>query len=145
MIGNPPWFKDKVIAGSFGKPHYMYDIILADDEGKEIDNKNVEGNIAVRLSKWKAVGLFYEYIKDPPNMKEVFKHNLYYTGDRAYFDGNGYWWFVGRGDDIIKSSDYRIGPFEVESALAEHEAVVESAIVGSPDSERWQIVKAFVI
>jgi len=145
MIGNPPWFKDKVIAGSFGKPHYMYDIILADDEGKEIDNKNVEGNIAVRLSKWRAVGLFYEYIKDQPNMKEAFKHNLYYTGDRAYFDENGYWWFVGRGDDIIKSSDYRIGPFEVESALAEHEAVVESAIVGSPDSKRWQIVKAFVI
>ncbi|EKD36433.1 MAG: AcsM1, partial [uncultured bacterium] len=75
----------------------------------------------------------------------VFINNAYYTGDRATFDENGYWWFVGRSDDVIKSSDFRIGPFEVESALIEHPSVAESAIVGVPDAKRHQLVKAFVI
>jgi 4-hydroxybutyrate---CoA ligase (AMP-forming) len=78
-------------------------------------------------------------------MASVFINNYYYTGDRASIDENGYWWFVGRSDDVIKSSDFRIGPFEVESALLEHQSVAESAIVGVPDEKRHQLVKAFVI
>ena len=78
-------------------------------------------------------------------MAGVFIDNYYYTGDRASIDEDGYWWFVGRSDDVIKSSDFRIGPFEVESALMEHEAVAETAVVGVPDEKRHQLVKAFVI
>jgi acetyl-CoA synthetase/4-hydroxybutyrate---CoA ligase (AMP-forming) len=78
-------------------------------------------------------------------MAGVFRNNLYYTGDRASIDADGYWWFVGRSDDVIKSSDFRIGPFEVESAILEHPAVAESAIVGVPDEKRHQLVKAFII
>jgi 4-hydroxybutyrate---CoA ligase (AMP-forming) len=69
----------------------------------------------------------------------------YITGDKAYFDSEGYWFFVGRADDVIKSADYRIGPFEVESALLEHPAVAEAAVVGSPDPMRWQVVKAYIV
>jgi len=78
-------------------------------------------------------------------MAGVFIDNYYYTGDRASIDEDGYWWFVGRSDDVIKSSDYRVGPFEVESALMEHDAVAEAAVVGVPDEKRFQLVKAYVI
>ncbi|RLD96332.1 MAG: acetyl-CoA synthetase [Aquificota bacterium] len=145
MIGNPPWYKDKVIPGSFGRPSFMYDIVLLDDDGNEITKPDEPGHIAVRLSRWRPIGLFKEYMGDPDQMKEVFIGNYYYTGDKASYDERGYWWFVGRADDVIKSSDYRVGPFEVESALVEHEAVVEAAVGGSPDPKRWQLVKAFVI
>ena len=77
--------------------------------------------------------------------REVFKHNLYYTGDKAYIDYDGYIWFVGRDDDVIKSSDYRIGPFEVESVLLEHDSVIESAVVGSPHATKGFMVKAFIV
>lgn len=145
MIGNPPWYKDKVVAGSFGRPHFMYDIVLVDDEGNEITKPDEVGHITVRLSNWRAIGLFKEYLGTPDKMSEAFRGNYYYTGDRASFDTKGYWWFVGRADDVIKSSDYRVGPFEVESALVEHPAVAEAAVVGSPDPKRWQLVKAFII
>ena len=123
----------------------MYDIILADDEGKEITDPDITGHIVVRLSNWRAIGLFQEYIENEAKTAEAFKHGLYYTGDKASFDSDGYWWFVGRSDDVIKSSDYRVGPFEVESALIEHAAVMETAVVGVPDPKRHQLVKAFVI
>lgn len=145
MIGNPPWMLGKMRFGSFGRPSYMYDIVLVDDEGKEITQPDETGHICVRLSNWRAIGLFTEYIGNPEKMKEVFVGDYYYTGDRAYFDKDNYWWFVGRADDVIKSSDYRVGPFEVESALVEHPAVAEAAVVGSPDPQRYQLVKAFVI
>ncbi len=145
MIGNPPWYKGKIVAGSFGRPSFLYDIAIMDDEGNEIHTPDEVGHIAVRLDRWRAIGLFDQYIGDPGKMKEVFVNNYYYTGDRASFDSNGYWWFVGRADDVIKSSDYRVGPFEVESALVEHPAVAEAAVVGSPDPKRWQLVKGFVI
>ena len=146
MIGNPPWNKGgKIVPGSFYKPTFMYDIILVDDNGNVIDKPNVEGHIVVRLDRWRPIGLFKEYMGNPEKMKEVFVGNYYYTGDKAFFDEKGYWWFVGRADDVIKSSDYRIGPFEVESALVEHPAVAEAAVVGSPDPVRYQLVKAFVI
>lgn len=145
MIGNPPWYKGKVIPGSFGRPHFLYDIVLLDDEGKEITKPDEVGHITIRLKNWRPIGLFREYLGSPEKMAEAFRGDYYYTGDRAYFDDKGYWWFVGRADDVIKSSDYRIGPFEVESALVEHPAVAEAAVVGSPDPKRWQLVKAFVI
>ncbi len=145
MIGNHPWMNGKMRAGSFGQPSFMYDVALMDDDGKEITVPNEPGHIAVKLDKWRSIGLFTEYIGSPEKMAGVFINNAYYTGDRATFDEDGYWWFVGRADDVIKSSDYRIGPFEVESALIEHPSVAESAIVGVPDPKRHQLVKAFII
>lgn len=145
MIGNPPWMAKKMRLGSFGYPSDMYDVILADDEGREITEPDVTGHIVVRLDNWRAIGLFQEYIDNEAKTAEAFKHGLYFTGDKATFDEDGYWWFVGRSDDVIKSSDYRVGPFEVESALIEHPAVMETAVVGVPDPTRHQLVKAFVI
>lgn len=145
MIGNPPWMEGKMRFGSFGVPSFMYDVTLADDSGNEISAPGETGHIVVRLDRWRAVGLFTEYIGNPEKMNQVFVGSYYYTGDRAYFDEDGYWWFVGRADDVIKSSDFRVGPFEVESALVEHPAVAEAAVVGSPDPKRYQLVKAYVI
>ncbi len=145
MIGNPPWMADKMKSGSFGCPSFMYDVKLLDDEGKEITIPNEPGNIAVRLDKWRAIGLFTEYIGNPEKMADVFIDNYYYTGDKASIDEDGYWWFVGRADDVIKSSDYRVGPFEVESALVEHPSVGEAAVIGVPDPKRHQLVKAYII
>ncbi len=145
MIGNPPWMKGKMRSGSFGYPSYMYDVTLVDEEGFEISKPDEVGHIVVKLDKWRSIGLFTEYIGSPEKMADVFVDNYYYTGDRASFDEDGYWWFVGRADDVIKSSDFRIGPFEVESALMEHVAVAETAVVGVPDAKRHQLVKAYVI
>ncbi|MBS3732381.1 MAG: AMP-binding protein, partial [Desulfobacterales bacterium] len=145
MIGNPPWMEGRMRFGSFGTPSFMYDVTLADDAGNEITSPGETGHIVVRLDRWRAIGLFTEYIGNPEKMNQVFVNNFYYTGDRAAFDEDGYWWFVGRADDVIKSSDFRVGPFEVESALVEHPAVAEAAVVGSPDPQRYQLVKAYVI
>ena len=145
MIGNPPWMAGKMRSGSFGYPSFMYDACLVDDEGNEVTSPDEPGHICVRLDRWRAMGLFTEYIGSPEKMTSVFVDNYYYTGDRASFDEDGYWWFVGRADDVIKSSDFRIGPFEVESALVEHQAVGEAAVVGVPDPKRHQLVKAYVI
>ncbi len=130
--------------GSMGKPTFMYDIVIADDEGYEQPLLE-EGNICVRMTSEKENGVFIAYLVDVDRMKLVFKHGLYYTGDKAYKDEDGYIWFVGRDDDVIKASDYRIGPFEVESVLIEHPAVVEAAVVASPHSLRGFSVKAFVL
>jgi acetyl-CoA synthetase/4-hydroxybutyrate---CoA ligase (AMP-forming) len=145
MIGNPPWMTGKMRSGSFGYPSPMYDVVLVDDEGNEVTTPDEPGHICVRLDRWRALGLFTEYIGSPELMASNFVGNYYYTGDRASFDADGYWWFVGRADDVIKSSDYRVGPFEVESALVEHPAVGEAAVIGAPDPKRHQLVKAYVI
>jgi len=145
MIGNAPWMVETMRSGSFGKPIPMYDVALADDEGNEINTPDTVGHIVVKLDRWRGIGLFCEYIGNPEKMSAVFVDNFYYTGDRASFDTDGFWWFVGRADDVIKSSDFRIGPFEVESALVEHPAVAEAAVVGAPDPQRYQLVKAYVI
>ncbi|MEE4166186.1 MAG: AMP-binding protein [Desulfocapsaceae bacterium] len=145
MIGNAPWMQGKMRSGSFGHPSFMYDVALVDDDGKELTQPNEPGHIVVRLDRWRSIGLFTEYIGNPEKMAGVFINNYYYTGDRASIDEDGYWWFVGRSDDVIKSSDFRIGPFEVESALMEHVSVAETAVVGVPDEKRHQLVKAFVI
>jgi len=145
MIGNPPWMKGKMRPGSFGYPCSMYDMALADNEGNEITEPGQVGHIVVKLDRWRSIGLFSEYIGSPEKMSSVFVDHYYYTGDRASFDTDGYWWFEGRADDVIKSSDYRIGPFEVESALVEHPCVAEAAVIGAPDPNRYQLVKAYVI
>ncbi|MDA3917952.1 MAG: AMP-binding protein [Deltaproteobacteria bacterium] len=145
MIGNPPWIKERMRPGSFGFPSFMYDMTLADNEGNEITKPDQPGHIVIKLDKWRPIGLFSEYIGSPEKMGSVFVDNYYYTGDRASIDKDGYWWFVGRADDVIKSSDYRIGPFEVESALVEHPAVTEVAVIGAPDPNRYQLVKAYII
>ena len=142
LAGNMP---DSIIKyGSMGKPTFLYDIVIADDEGVEIPPFE-EGNICVKMHENKANGIFTGYLGEPERNDKVFRHNLYYTGDKAYKDEEGYIWFVGRDDDVIKASDYRIGPFEVESILIEHKAVVEAAVVSSPHEIRGFAVKAFVL
>jgi acetyl-CoA synthetase len=130
--------------GSMGKPMPGWDVDVFDDEGARCDD-DVVGNIAIRLDGARPVGLFDEYVGEDEANAKSFRHGLYYSGDKAWRDGDGYLWFEGRDDDVITSSAYRIGPFEVESALVEHEAVVEAAVVGKDDPERTQIVCAFVI
>jgi acetyl-CoA synthetase len=129
--------------GSMGKPSPGWHIELHDDHGKTV-GLHEEGKIAIKLDP-RPVGLFREYLNNNEENKKSFVNGFYYTGDKAYKDEDGYFWFIGRDDDVIKASGYRIGPFEVESALIEHPAVQEAAVVGSPDDIRGLIVKAFVI
>lgn len=132
--------------GSVGKPTPGHDVRIVDDEGHELGHDE-EGNIALYIGDVRPPGLFKEYWKDEGIMARAFKGDYYFTGDRGYTDTDGYFWFVGRDDDVIKSSGYRIGPFEVESALIEHDAVAECAVVGTPDPKgvRGIVVKAFVV
>ncbi len=142
MICNLPGSKIKF--GSMGKPTFIYDMLIADADGNELPVHET-GQIAVRMHPERFRGVFKSYIGDDEKQKQVFKHGLYYTGDKAYKDEDGYYWFVGRDDDVIKSSDYRIGPFEIESILLEIDEVLESAVVGSPHPIKGQEVKAFVV
>ena len=130
--------------GSMGKPTPGFDLQIIDNDGAIVP-ANTEGDIAVRVKPNRPLGLFKEYWKEPERTANAFKGDWYLTGDRAYRDEDGYFWFVGRADDVILTSGYRIGPFEVESALIEHPAVAESAVVSSPDETRGEVVKAFVI
>ncbi len=130
--------------GSMGKPMPGFQIAIVNEEGLEVP-AGEEGQIAVKVKPDRPVGLFQEYWKDDEAMERSFLGDWYLTGDKAYRDDDGYFWFVGRADDVIISAGYRIGPFEVESALIEHPAVAESAVVASPDAVRGEIVKAFVI
>ena len=134
----------EVRPGSMGKPTPGFDVCVVDDDGNVL-GAGEEGHVAVRVKPERPVGLFREYWRDPEATATAFRGDWYYTGDRAHVDEDGYFWFVGRSDDVIISSAYRIGPFEVESALVEHTAVAEAAVVGKPDPDRGQIVKAFVI
>jgi len=144
VISNYPFLPIKY--GSVGKPTPGHDVRIVDDDGKELPRGD-EGNIAIYLGDGRPAGLLIEYWKDPEANASAFRGDWYYTGDRAYRDEDGYFWFVGRDDDVIKSSGYRIGPFEVESALIEHGAVAECAVVGVPDpgGVRGTIVKAFIV
>jgi acetyl-CoA synthetase/medium-chain acyl-CoA synthetase len=130
--------------GSMGKPMPGFDVGVIDDDGREVA-PGVEGDIAVRVRPERPVGLFREYWRNPEATASCFRGDWYVTGDRAVRDADGYLWFVGRADDVIISAGYRIGPFEVESALVEHAAVAEAAVVASPDEMRGSVVKAFVI
>jgi len=142
MICNLP--EGKIKFGSMGQPAFLYDIVIADESGNELPLHGT-GQVTVRMHSEQFTGVFKSYIGDREREQEVFKHGLYYTGDKAYKDEDGYYWFVGRDDDVIKSSDYRIGPFEIESVLLEVNEVLESAVVGSPHAIRGQEVKAFIV
>jgi acetyl-CoA synthetase len=130
--------------GSMGKPVPGWNVDVLDESGRAAPDDTV-GSIAVEVTDPRPVGLFSEYYGDEGANRQAFRDGWYYTGDKAWRDADGYLWFEGRDDDVITSSAYRIGPFEVESALVEHPAVVEAAVVGKDDAERTQIVTAFVI
>src|SRR5262249_34342461 len=130
--------------GSMGKPVPGWIVDVLDEAGNRVADDTV-GGIAVKVTDPPPVGLFTEYVDDDTADRKAFRHGWYYTGDKAWRDSDGYLWFEGRDDDVITSSAYRIGPFEVESALIEHPAVVEAAVVGKDDPARTQIVTAFVV
>lgn len=141
-LGTFPWMKPK--PGSMGKPNAQYDVRLLRADGTECE-EGEKGEICIRVGDEKPIGLFKGYYRDPELTKEAWHDGVYHTGDMAWRDQDGYYWFEGRADDVIKSSGYRIGPFEVESALMTHPAVVECAITGVPDDIRGMVVKATVV
>lgn len=141
-LGTMPWMKPK--PGSMGMPNAQYDIDLLKPDGTSCEDGE-KGEIVVRVGDTKPIGLFKEYYRDEALTLEAWHDGIYHTGDMAWRDEDGYYWFEGRIDDVIKSSGYRIGPFEVESALMTHPAVVECAITGVPDEVRGMVVKATVV
>jgi len=141
-IATYPWMEPK--PGSMGKPSPGYDIAIIDEAGDFCEAGN-EGEIIIRTSANTPAGMFNGYYRDDELTTKVWSNGIYRTGDMAWSDEDGYFWFVGRADDVIKSSGYRIGPFEIESALMEHPAVLECAITAIPDPDRGQIVKATIV
>ena len=141
-LGTFPWMEPK--PGSMGIPNPQYEIDLLTPDGRPAEDGE-QGQIVIRTHNGKPLGLFKGYYRDEERTEDAWHDNVYYTGDVAWRDEDGYYWFVGRADDVIKSSGYRIGPFEVESALMTHPAVVECAITGVPDEVRGQVVKATII
>ena len=141
-IATFPWMKTK--PGSMGIPNPIYDVKLMHPENRLCEDGEI-GEIVIFTGDKTPVGLFKEYYRDEKQTNSVWHDDYYHTGDLAWRDEDGYYWFVGRVDDVIKSSGYRIGPFEVESALMEHPAVVECAVTAAPDKIRGQVVKASII
>jgi acetyl-CoA synthetase/medium-chain acyl-CoA synthetase len=144
LIGNFRCTGAAVRPGSMGRANPAFEIALLDEDLNELP-AGQEGEVALRVAPVRPLGLFQEYWLHPEVTADRFRGDWYLTGDRATRDADGYFWFIGRKDDVIKSSGYRIGPFEVESALLEHSAVLDVAVVGKPDPIRGQIVKAFVV
>jgi acetyl-CoA synthetase len=143
MVANFEWFD--TIPGSMGKPNPAYDLDILDEEGNSCP-AGVEGELVVRgVNSNKPTGLFNGYHRGKADTDRVWYNNEYHTGDMVYKDEHGYFWFIGRNDDVIKASGYRISPFEVESAIMEHPAVVECAVTGAPDKIRGTVVKATII
>ncbi|MFZ0035182.1 MAG: AMP-binding protein, partial [Sedimentisphaerales bacterium] len=141
-IANYYWMNPK--PGSMGKPAPGYDVVLVGKNDK-VCEVGEEGELVIKTDKGKPVGLFTDYHLDPDKTKNTWHDDYYHTGDTAWMDEDGFFWFVGRTDDMIKSSGYRVGPFEVESALMSHPAVLECAITGVPDPVRGQVVKATIV
>jgi acetyl-CoA synthetase len=143
LCANYPWFSPR--PGSIGKPSPLYNIDIIDDNGESCPPGS-EGRIVIRdLDKQLPPGLFRGYYRDEEATRRVWHDGIYETGDVAWRDEDGYYWFVGRSDDVIKCSGYRIGPFEVESALQSHRAVLECAVTAAPDPLRGQVVKATIV
>lgn len=142
MLFNNPWHEPK--PGSMGMPSAGWDVQLLDDRSRPITDTSV-GEICVKISDHRPIGLFQGYHQNDKLTESVFRDGYYHTGDVAYRDNDGYYWFVGRNDDLIKSSGYRISPFEVESVLIEHPSVREVAVTGVPDNARGQAVKATIV
>ena len=135
----------KLCPGSMGKPSPIFDLDIIDDAGQSCP-PGVTGEMVLRTQRGKPpIGMFLGYYENPELTKTVWDNDIYHTGDTAWRDEWGYYWYVGRADDVIKSSGYRIGPFEVESALLEHPAVLETAITAAPDPLRGQVVKATIV
>ncbi|XP_026311145.1 acyl-coenzyme A synthetase ACSM3, mitochondrial isoform X1 [Piliocolobus tephrosceles] len=134
----------KIKPGSMGKPSPAFDVKIVDVNGNVLP-PGQEGDIGIQVLPKRPFGLFAHYVDDPSKTASTLRGNFYITGDRGYMDEDGYFWFVARSDDIILSSGYRIGPFEVENALNEHPSVAESAVVSSPDPIRGEVVKAFIV
>lgn len=142
IVGTYPWVKPK--PGAMGVRNPQFDIDVVDDEGNSVPAME-HGELVIRIGDKKPLGLFKGYYRDEEMTKERIVNGIYYTGDIVYRDEDGYLWFVSRADDVIKTSGYRVGPFEVESALMTHPAVVECAITAVPDEIRGQIVKATIV
>ncbi len=142
ILATYPWVEPK--PGSMGVCNPQYSVDLLTQDGRSAEDGE-QGQIVIHCESGRPLGLFKEYYRDPEMTAEVCCDGVYFTGDVAWRDADGYYWFVGRADDVIKSSGYRIGPFEVESALMTHPAVVECAITGVPDPVRGQVVKATIV
>jgi len=142
VISTSPGMEAK--SGAIGKPVPLYEIDVLDDDLHSCDVEQ-EGHVAIKVKPVHPIGIFDGYVANDKANQKCFVGDWYLTGDKAYKDEDGYFWFVGRSDDVIKSSGYRIGPFEVESALIEHPAVIESAVIGVPDELKGQVVKAFIV
>ncbi|MBQ7538217.1 MAG: AMP-binding protein [Treponema sp.] len=142
MVGNFPGMEPK--PGSMGKPAPGYDVSVVRPDGSKCAPKE-PGVIVVNLENGRPFGLFTGYYHDEEKTKSVFSGNKYLTGDTAYYDEDGYIWFIGRNDDVIKSSGYRVSPFEIESILQQHPAVLECAVTGVPDPRRGQAIKATIV
>jgi acetyl-CoA synthetase len=142
VAGTFPWMQPK--PGSMGRAAPGYDLDLVREDGTSCE-VGEEGQIVIRTGRRRPVGMFAGYYRDPELTARVWHDDVYYTGDMAWKDEDGYLWFVGRADDVIKSSGYRIGPFEVESALLEHPAVLECAVTGVHDPDRGMAVKATIV
>ena len=143
LLFNNQWIEPK--PGSMGKPAAGWDIQLLDERGRQITDVNTVGEICVCVKDSKPVGLFQGYHNNEKQTASVYSDDFYHTGDMAYLDADGYFWFVGRNDDLIKTSGYRVSPFEVESVLLEHPSVREVAVTGVPDNARGQAVKATIV
>jgi acetyl-CoA synthetase len=143
LLATFKWLEPKL--GSMGKPAPLYNMSIVDENGNDVE-EGIEGNIVIRCNaEDKPAGLFGGYYRDEELTNKVWHDGFYNTGDVAWRDGDGFYWFIGRSDDVIKCSGYRIGPFEVESALLEHPSVLECAITAAPDPIRGQVVKATVV
>ncbi len=142
LLANFGW--DEIKVGSMGKPSPIYDIDIIDENGNSCED-GIVGSIVIKNAGEHPTGLFMEYYNDEAAMAHAWKDGVYNTGDLAWRDSDGYYWFEGRNDDVIKCSGYRIGPFEVESALLTHPSVLECAVTAVPDQIRGQVVKATVV
>ncbi len=142
VVANLPGMEPK--PGSMGKPTPLYNVDIVDEDGNSLPAGET-GEIVIRTKNNKQVGMFKEYYKNPEETQNAWHDDMYHTGDTAWRDEDGYYWYVGRTDDVIKASGYRIGPFEIESVLMEHPAVLEVAVTGAKDPIRGQVVKATIV
>ena len=142
LVGNFTGMEPK--PGSMGKPSPLYDVDIVDEDGNTVPAGEV-GEIVIRTDNRDQSGMFGGYYLNEELTNKMWHDGLYHTGDTAWYDEDGYYWYVGRTDDLIKASGYRIGPFEIESVLIEHPAVLECAVTGAPDPIRGQVVKATIV
>lgn len=142
VVANLPGMEPK--PGSMGKPTPLYNVDIVDEDGNSLPAGET-GEIVIRTKDMHQIGMFKEYYKNPEATSNAWNNNIYHTGDTAWKDEDGYFWYVGRTDDVIKASGYRIGPFEIESVLMEHPSVLEVAVTGAKDPIRGQVVKATIV